>query len=108
MRILFPLVLVVHATLLQAQELPGAARIALPKDTVDADELPPAFHTGRREALRALLPAHGVAVVQAATLKNRSNDVSYEFHQDPNFHYLSGVDEPGATLLIFKEPRVIR
>lgn len=91
-----------------AQELPPGTRIVAPKDTVDGDRLSAAFHTGRREALRALLPEHGVAVLSAATVKNRSNDVDYEFHQDPDFHYLTGVDEPEALLFVFKEPHTIR
>lgn len=104
-----PLFAAFSATLsLCAQELPRTTWITLPKDTVDADKLPAAFRTGRREALRALLPEHGVAVLSAATIKNRSNDVDYEFHQDPDFHYLTGVDEPEALLLVFKEPRLVR
>lgn len=104
-----PLFAALAATLsLCAQELPRATWITLPKDTVDGDKLTAAFRTGRREALRALLPEHGVAVLSAATPKNRSNDVDYEFHQDPDFHYLTGVDEPEALLFVFKEPRLLR
>ncbi|MFT3885551.1 MAG: aminopeptidase P family protein [Flavobacteriales bacterium] len=91
----------------RAQELPGHP-VLQQVDAVDTDKLGPDFHLGRREALRVLLPAHGVAVLGAATVKNRSNDVDYEFHQDPDFHYLTGVDEPGALLLVFKEPRMVR
>lgn len=98
---------VLLAVPLAAQELPRAVVLTRP-DSVDLDVLGPAFHSGRRAALRALLPAHGVAVLRAATVKNRSNDVNYEYHQDPDFHYLTGVDEPEALLLVFKEPRMVR
>ncbi|HEX2616105.1 MAG TPA: aminopeptidase P N-terminal domain-containing protein, partial [Flavobacteriales bacterium] len=90
-----------------AQELPQHG-VLQRTDSVDSDKLGPDFRKGRRAALRALLPEHGVAVLRAGTVKNRSNDVDYEFHQDPDFHYLTGVDEPEAVLFVFKEPRMIR
>jgi len=36
-------------------------------------------------------------------VRNRSNDVDYVFHQDPNFYYLTGLNEPHAILLIFSD-----
>ena len=41
------------------------------------DFLPPAFHKQRRELLRAQLPAGSVAVVFAAPVRNRANDVDF-------------------------------
>lgn len=93
---------------LSAQELPILGKLPPLKDTVDADRLTAAFHTERRQALRALLPERGVAMLEAATLKTRSNDVSYEYHQDPDLYYLTGVTEPEAVLFVFKEPRMVR
>ena len=71
------------------------------------DFLTPAFHKQRRELLRALLPTHGVAVVFAAPVRNRANDVDFVYHQNPDFHYLTGYEEPDAVLLLFKEPRTV-
>ncbi|GAC1380234.1 MAG: hypothetical protein NVSMB30_27980 [Hymenobacter sp.] len=71
------------------------------------DFLSPAFRKQRRELLRAQLPPHGVAVVFAAPVRNRANDVDYVYHQNPDFHYLTGYDEPDAVLLLFKEPRTV-
>ncbi|MDB5233626.1 MAG: xaa-pro aminopeptidase [Hymenobacter sp.] len=71
------------------------------------DFLSPAFHKQRRELLRASLPAHGAAVVFAAPVRNRANDVDYVYHQNPDFYYLTGYDEPDAVLLLFKEPRTV-
>ncbi|WP_262489844.1 aminopeptidase P N-terminal domain-containing protein [Hymenobacter terrenus] len=71
------------------------------------DFLPPAFHQQRRELLRAQLPPRGVAVLFAAPVRNRANDVDYVYHQNPDFYYLTGYDEPDAVLLLFKEPRTI-
>jgi len=71
------------------------------------DFLTPAFHKQRRELLRAQLPAHGAAVVFAAPVRNRANDVDFVYHQNPDFYYLTGYDEPDAVLLLFKEPRTV-
>ncbi|WP_375418864.1 aminopeptidase P N-terminal domain-containing protein [uncultured Hymenobacter sp.] len=72
-----------------------------------ADFLPPAFHRSRREALRQQLPAGSVAVLFAAPERNRANDVSFVYHQNPDLYYLSGYDEPDAVLVLFKEPRPV-
>jgi Xaa-Pro aminopeptidase len=53
------------------------------------------------------LPPHSVAVLFAAPVRNRANDVDYIYHQNPDFHYLTGYDEPDAVLLLFKEPRTV-
>lgn len=71
----------------------------------DTDRLSPSFHRERREALRKLLPEKSVAVFFANPIRNRSNDVDFQYSQDPNFYYLTGCIEPNALLLIFKEPR---
>lgn len=73
----------------------------------DQDLLPKSFHEGRRNALRELMPEGSIAVIFSNPIRNRSNDVDYEFHQDPNFYYLSGFREPNAMLLIFKDETVI-
>ncbi len=69
----------------------------------DQDFLTAEFHKGRRESLRKLLPDSSIAVFFSAPERNRSNDVYYEYHQDPNFYYLSGFREPNALLIISKE-----
>ena len=61
------------------------------------------FHEKRRELLRDKLPARSVAVFFANPVRNRSNDVDYPYHQDPDFYYLTGYTEPDAMLLIFKD-----
>ncbi|CAM4262244.1 aminopeptidase P family protein [Zobellia nedashkovskayae] len=69
-----------------------------PTDFLSAD-----FHKGRREAVRELMSANSVAVFFANAVRNRANDVDYVYHQDPNFYYLTGYNEPNAVLLIFSE-----
>lgn len=67
------------------------------------DFLSKEFHRDRREKLRQALPANTVAVFFANAVRNRSNDVDYVYHQDPDFYYLTGYREPNAVLLIFKD-----
>ena len=74
-----------------------------PSNLYDNDLLPAEFFSKNRTALRQLMPTNSVAIVFANPVRNRSNDVDYEYHQDPNFYYLSGLTEPHAVFLIFKE-----
>lgn len=71
------------------------------------DYLLPVFHKERRQALRDKMPENSVAVFFSNPVRNRANDVQYMYHQDPDFHYLTGHREPHAVLLIFKEPQNI-
>lgn len=82
--------------------VPGAAGMAQTPDLPN-DFLSKEFHRQRREALRQKLPPRSVAVFFSAAVRNRSNDVDYEFHQDPDFYYLTGYKEPQSVLLIFKD-----
>lgn len=68
----------------------------------DNDFPSPSFHAGRREALRNLLPEDGVACLFSNPVMNRSGDVDFPYHQDPNFYYLSGYTAANAALFIFK------
>ncbi|UOG75149.1 aminopeptidase P N-terminal domain-containing protein [Hymenobacter tibetensis] len=102
-RFLRPLLLafVLTASLAEAsaQRAAGAGR--------PADFLDPAFHKSRRELLRQALPAGSAAVLFAAPTRTRANDVSYIYHQHPDFYYLTGYDEPDAVLVLFKEPQTV-
>ncbi|WP_289062267.1 aminopeptidase P N-terminal domain-containing protein [uncultured Zobellia sp.] len=71
------------------------------------DFLPADFHKGRRDAVRAMMPANSVAVFFANAVRNRANDVDYVYHQDPNFYYLTGYNEPNAILILFSEDQQI-
>ena len=73
------------------------------QNLVPSDFLSSDFHKERRELFRAKMPNNSVAVFFANPVRNRDNDVDYIYHQDPNFSYLSGYNEPHAVLLIFKE-----
>ena len=49
------------------------------------------------------MPNNSVAVIFSNPIRNRSNDVDFEYHQDPNFYYLTGLTEPHSVVIIFKE-----
>ncbi|KAK5113225.1 hypothetical protein LTR62_003561 [Meristemomyces frigidus] len=56
----------------------------------------------RRAALAKKLPKDSIAILAASDLKYRSGAVFYEFHQDPNFFYLTGFSEPESIAVIEK------
>jgi intermediate cleaving peptidase 55 len=57
-------------------------------------------YSDRRERLAASLPDNGIAILASAEMKWRSGAVFYEFHQDSNFYYLTGFNEPEAVAVI--------
>ena len=69
----------------------------------EKDFLPASFHQERRAAVRNKMPMNSVAIFFANPERNRSNDVDYDYHQDPNFYYLTGFNEPNSVLLIYKD-----
>lgn len=62
------------------------------------------FYRANREKLRQLMPDRSVALIFSSVEKVRSNDVHFPFHQSPDFYYLTGLNEPDALLILFKEP----
>lgn len=91
----------IFAILVLLQVLETKAQEHLPQDYLSKD-----FHKNRRDALRATMPANSVAVFFANATRNRSNDVDYVYHQDPNFYYLTGYKEPHAVLVLFSEMQI--
>ena len=89
--------------LLTVYSLPSWAQTADQPDDLLSSE----FHQERRDALRASMPDNSVAVIFANPVRNRANDVNFVYHQDPNFYYLTGLREPHAALLLFKEAQRI-
>jgi Xaa-Pro aminopeptidase len=54
----------------------------------------------RRVRLAEQIGEDAIAIIPAAVEVIRSNDNEYEFHQDPDFFYLTGFSEPEAVALI--------
>jgi Xaa-Pro aminopeptidase len=73
------------------------------EDNTPKDFLSATFHKGRREAVRANMPPNSVAVFFANPVRNRSNDTDFHYHQNTDFYYLTGYNEPNSMLLIFSE-----
>lgn len=49
------------------------------------------------------MPENPVAVFFASAVRNRANDVDYVYHQDSDFYYLTGYEEPHWVVVIFSE-----
>lgn len=71
------------------------------------DRLTNQFHMDRREALRSRLPDNSCAIIFSNPERIRSGDVDFEYHQNPDFFYLTGLEESNSILLIWKENRAI-
>lgn len=56
----------------------------------------------RRQQLLEQLPADTVVVLKGAGLVTRSHDTEYPFRQLSDFFYLTGINEPDATLMMIK------
>jgi Xaa-Pro aminopeptidase len=54
----------------------------------------------RRRRLCEMIGEDAIAVVPAAVEVTRSNDTPFDFHQDPDFLYLTGFHEPEAVAVI--------
>ena len=66
----------------------------------DLDRIPPSVHAERRDHLVASMDAASVAIVMAAEVRNRQNDVDYEYRQNSNLLYLTGFPHPNAVLVL--------
>ena len=59
-------------------------------------------YADRRAKVASSLPESAIAIVASSDMKYRSGAVFYEFHQEPNFLYLTGFNEPDAVAVIQK------
>ncbi len=71
------------------------------------DYLSAEFHAGRRTAFREMMPNNSVGIFFASQVRVRNNDVDYQYAQSKNFYYFTGLEEPNALLLLFKNPVTI-
>ena len=56
--------------------------------------------SARRKALMDQIGDHAVLVLYAAEPRNYANDVDWPFRQENDFFYLTGLTQPGATLVL--------
>jgi Xaa-Pro aminopeptidase len=66
----------------------------------DQDHVPASVHKERRQRVLASLPANTAAVMFSADIRNRQNDVDYEYRQNSDLLYLTGIPTPTATLVL--------
>ena len=103
--ILFPFLFI--CLIPSSQELIDTIFIENTELMYDNDKLSSDFFKDRRKALRALMPKNSIAFIFSAPIRNRSNDVDFEYHQDPNMYYLSGYEEPHGVLVILKDEMTV-
>jgi len=63
----------------------------------------PEEYKQRRASLMSKMEPNSVAIFKARDASVRSNDVNYLYHQETNFHYLTGCDETKSYLLLCPE-----
>ena len=54
----------------------------------------------RRRQLMRMMGRDAIAIVPAASVKQRNNDVAYHYRQDSDFQYLTGFDEPESVAVL--------
>lgn len=64
------------------------------------DRFDPTVFATRRQRFLGELPAGSLALLAAAPVAIRSNDVEYPYRQDNDFYYLTGFPEPEALCLL--------
>jgi Xaa-Pro aminopeptidase len=60
------------------------------------------FFSGNRERLRQLFTGTAPIVITANGLLQKTSDEAYEFHQDSNLWYLTGINDPDVVLVMDK------
>ncbi|HVO46795.1 MAG TPA: Xaa-Pro aminopeptidase [Steroidobacteraceae bacterium] len=54
----------------------------------------------RRRQLARLMGRDSIAILPAAPVRHRNNDVEYAYRQDSDFHYMTGFGEPEAVAVL--------
>jgi len=54
----------------------------------------------RRAQLMRIMGRDSIAIVPAAPVRHRNNDVEYAYRQDSDFHYLTGFPEPESVAIL--------
>lgn len=64
------------------------------------DKTPPPELKARREAIKSFLGPGTVGVFFTNPVRNRNNDVDFDFRADSSFLYLTGFEEPESALIL--------
>lgn len=76
-------------------------------EVYDPDLPPRSEYAERRARTLRLLDRSAVMVVRSADVRNRSNDVDFEYRQRNSMLYLSGVTEDDCALVLLGTPAVV-
>lgn len=63
---------------------------------------PESEYVGRINALLEILDSNSAVVMKSADFVGRSNDVSFEYQQESNFFYMTGLNDPSYYLIVCK------
>ncbi|MFM8771816.1 MAG: aminopeptidase P family protein, partial [Candidatus Kapaibacterium sp.] len=74
-----------------------------PYEVFDTDLPSPGVYRERRERMLASMSARTTAVVLSADVRNRQNDVDYEYRQSSDMLYMCGSPRPGSVLVLNKD-----
>ncbi|MBK7824285.1 aminopeptidase P N-terminal domain-containing protein [Nannocystis sp.] len=80
-------------------EGPRTLPLPAPAGPSRGEEDPSRVHAARRRRVGERM-GDAALVLAAGGLQTRSNDTEHRFRVDTNFHYLSGLEEPGAVLIL--------
>ncbi len=75
------------------------------------NRVPPTYHcienhsedansARRRRQLTRLMGRDSIAILPAAPVRHRNNDVEYAYRQDSDFYYITGFSEPEAVAVL--------
>lgn len=64
--------------------------------------LPVEIYAKRRTGFLQQMPDNSIAVFQSATAKTRSRDINYEYRQNSDLLYLTGISQPNTALILVK------
>jgi Xaa-Pro aminopeptidase len=78
----------------------ATAQVILPYERYDNDGIPPEVYRARRQKLVAAHTNRSVILLLSADVRNRQNDVDYEYRQNSNLLYLTGATDPRCALLL--------
>ncbi len=92
----------VRASLAAALVL-GASFTLAALDSAPLTPSPAAFRS-RRERLLAQLPPRSIVVLRSAPGRRMSHDTAYLYRQDSDFYYLTGIEDPGSTVVLRNDP----
>jgi Xaa-Pro aminopeptidase len=78
-----------------------------PYEVFDNDLPAPSVYRERRVRLLEAMAPRTASIVLSADVRNRQNDVDYEYRQSSDMLYMCGSPTPGSTLLLVKDGLII-